>query len=158
VEFVDEHDQPVEAEQPADAILVTNLMNTVQPLIRYRVDDRFVQQPAVQEHGHVRATVDGRASDMLRWRDVTLHPLAVTNELIRSPAVVDYIVRQTAAGVQIDVVLTDSIDLDVLAERVAGALREGGLTSPAVEVRRIDDIGRNPHTGKVARIVPLTAG
>jgi phenylacetate-coenzyme A ligase PaaK-like adenylate-forming protein len=153
VEFVDEYDQPVEPFRPAAAILVTNLYNHVQPLIRYRLDDRFVQQPFVPEHGHVRATVDGRASDTLRWGDVAVHPLTVTTELIHVPAVVDYVVHQTPTGVDLDVVLGADADLDALQARIACALAAAGLVAPAVTIRTIDDIARNAQTGKVARFV-----
>src|SRR5262249_54470129 len=66
VEPVDEHDRPVEAGEPSAAVLVTNLYNRVQPLIRYRIDDRFVRWPEAPDHGHLRAEVEGRASDVLR--------------------------------------------------------------------------------------------
>jgi phenylacetate-coenzyme A ligase PaaK-like adenylate-forming protein len=152
-EFVDEDDQPVAPFEPAAAILLTNLYNHVQPLIRYRIDDRFVQQPFVPEHGHVRAKVDGRASDTLRWGDVVVHPLTVTSELLHSPAVVDYVVRQTASGVDVDIVLAEPMDLDALQARVEAALAAAGLATPLVRLSVIDDIARNAQTGKAARFV-----
>jgi phenylacetate-coenzyme A ligase PaaK-like adenylate-forming protein len=41
VELVDEHDRPVRPGTPSSSILVTNLYNHAQPLIRYRIEDRF---------------------------------------------------------------------------------------------------------------------
>jgi len=49
-ELVDRDDQPVPLGTPADAVLVTNLYNHVQPLIRYRLDDRFVDRGPVPDH------------------------------------------------------------------------------------------------------------
>jgi phenylacetate-coenzyme A ligase PaaK-like adenylate-forming protein len=155
IEFVDEDDQPIPPGTAADAALVTNLYNLVQPLIRYRIDDRFTQQPPSPDHGHVRATVEGRASDVLRWGDTAVHPLAVTTVLTHTPAIVDYVVRQTPTGVDVDVVTVDALDeIDVIA-RMTSALRSAGLVAPTVGIRRIDETPRNPHTGKLVRIVPL---
>jgi phenylacetate-coenzyme A ligase PaaK-like adenylate-forming protein len=155
VEFVDENDQPVAPGATADAALVTNLYNLVQPLIRYRIDDRFTQQPPSLHHGHVRATVEGRASDVLRWGDTSVHPLAVTTVLTHTPAIVDFVVRQTPTGVDVDVVAIDTLDKVDLVERMASALQTAGLAAPTVEVREINETPRNPETGKIARIVPL---
>ena len=155
MEPVDEHDRPVAPGETSAAVLVTNLYNTAQPLIRYRIEDRFVQQPPSPDHGHFRAVVDGRASDTLRWGDVVVHPLTITNELIHTPAIVDYIVRQTVSGVAVDVVTIADVDLEAVGSRSAATSRPPACPSADVVMGRIDDVGRNPRTGKVARIVPL---
>ena len=155
VEPVDGDDQPVGPGEPSASILVTNLYNHVQPLIRYRIEDCFVPVPPTPDHGHFRAFVDGRASDTLRWGDVTVHPLTITNELIHAPAVVDYVVRQTPSGVAIEVVTGGPVDLDSLRQRIESDLTVAGNADADVVVRIIDDVGRDARTGKVARIVPL---
>jgi phenylacetate-coenzyme A ligase PaaK-like adenylate-forming protein len=43
VELVDDDDRPVPPGATSSGILVTNLFNRGQPLIRYRIDDRVVQ-------------------------------------------------------------------------------------------------------------------
>ena len=55
VELVDEHDQPVPPGSSSAAVLVTNLYNHVQPLIRYRIEDRFLAGLPAADHGHLRA-------------------------------------------------------------------------------------------------------
>jgi len=45
LEPVDEHDQPVPPGQLSSAVLVTNLANRVQPLIRYKMGDRLLISP-----------------------------------------------------------------------------------------------------------------
>jgi phenylacetate-coenzyme A ligase PaaK-like adenylate-forming protein len=155
VEPVDDRHQPVAPGQPSAAVLVTNLYNRAQPLIRYRMDDRFVQAPPSPHHGHFRAVVDGRASDTLRWGEVVVHPLTVTNELIHTPAIVDHVVRQTPAGVTIDVVAVADVDLTAVGSAIQRDLAAAGFAGAEVTLRRIDDIGRDRRTGKVARIVPL---
>ena len=126
VEPVDEHDQPVAPGETSAAVLVTNLFNRAQPLIRYRIEDRFVQQPPSPDHGHFRAVVDGRTSDTLRWGEVVVHPLTITNELIHTPAIVDFIVRQTRAGVTIDVVTIADVDLVAVGDRIGRDLAAAG--------------------------------
>ena len=59
VELVDEDDQPVPSGTPSAKVLVTNLYNRAQPLIRYELTDSFVRQPDAAEHGHLRACGGG---------------------------------------------------------------------------------------------------
>lgn len=156
VELVDDNDEPVAPGQPSSSVLVTNLYNLTQPLIRYRIDDRFVQQPAAAAgHGHLRAVVDGRSSDTLRWGEIAIHPLTVVDELLHTPAIADYVIRQTTSGLDIDLVTADTIELDALRTKLTAALIEAGLPAPQVAVRTVLDIARDPRTGKAARIVPL---
>lgn len=155
VELVDDNDEPVAPGQPSSSVLVTNLYNLTQPLIRYRIDDRFVQQPAPAGNGHLRAVVDGRSSDTLRWGETAVHPLAVVDELLHTPAIADYVIRQTTSGLDIDLVTADTIELDALRTKLTAALIEAGLPAPQVAVRTVLDIARDPRTGKAARIVPL---
>jgi phenylacetate-CoA ligase len=74
VELVDEGNRPVPPGTPSAKVLVTNLMNPTQPLIRYELTDRFVQQPDAAEHGHLRVTVEGRADELLGYDGVVVHP------------------------------------------------------------------------------------
>jgi phenylacetate-CoA ligase len=45
LEPVDEHDQPVSPGQLSHAVLVTNLVNRVQPILRYKMGDRVTISP-----------------------------------------------------------------------------------------------------------------
>src|SRR4029434_3334426 len=99
-----EDDQPVPPGTPSAKVLVTNLYNRAQPLIRYELTDSFVRQPDAAEHGPLRACVEGRMEDPLRYDDVDVHPHAVRSALVATPAVVDYQVRQTPGGIEVDVV------------------------------------------------------
>ncbi len=65
-ELVDEDNQPVPDGTPSAKVLLTNLYNHTQPLIRYELTDRFTRHPAHPGSGHLRATVDGRADDTFR--------------------------------------------------------------------------------------------
>jgi phenylacetate-CoA ligase len=157
VEPVDEHDQPVPPGTPSAAVLVTNLFNPVQPLIRYRLEDRFVVRPAAPDNGHLRAEVEGRAGDVLRYGDLAIHPLVIASPLEQAAAVADFQVRQTATGVEIDVVPAGgaAVDADGLAAQVADRLRNAGLARAAVTVTAVDGTRRDPRTGKAPLFVPL---
>jgi phenylacetate-coenzyme A ligase PaaK-like adenylate-forming protein len=156
VEPVDRDDRPVPPGTASAAILVTNLFNPVQPLIRYRVDDRMVQRPGVPDHGHLRAEVEGRAGDVLRYGDVIVHPLVIASPLEHAAAVADFQVRQTPAGVDVDVVPgAGTVDTAALAALVAEHLRHAGLVDPVVTVTAVAGTRRDPRTGKAPLFVPL---
>jgi hypothetical protein len=98
VELVDDRHRPVAPGARATKILLTNLSNRVQPLIRYEMHDGFVQQPAAATGGHLRAIVEGRSDDMLRWDGVDVHPLVIRAVMVKSPEVVDYQVARAAGA------------------------------------------------------------
>lgn len=83
-EPVDEHLRPVPDGVLSHAVLITNLANTVQPLIRYRLDDRVCRLRERCACGSLFAAiqVQGRAGDTLHLGaagrpDVTVLPLAL---------------------------------------------------------------------------------
>jgi phenylacetate-CoA ligase len=152
VELVDEQGRPVPPGTPSAKVLVTNLMNPAQPLIRYELEDRFVAQPGTS--GHLRVTVEGRSDDVLRWPGVTVHPLVLRSALVATPAVVEYQVRQTADGVDVTVVPDGPLDRAALAARLAAALEGAGLAGAVVSVGTAAAIPADPRTGKAKRFLP----
>lgn len=155
VELVDAGNRPVPPGAPSENILVTNLANRIQPLIRYEITDRFVRHPAAAEHGHLRATVEGRSDDVLRWGRVEVHPLTVRSVLVKQPAVTDYQVRQTENGLELRCLTAGALDGDALRTRLREALAVAGLRDAAVSVRCVDALERHPETGKVRRFLRL---
>lgn len=157
VELVDYEDQPVKPGAVSSSVLVTNLYNHVQPLIRYRIEDCFVRRPDATEHGHLRAEVNGRAADTFRFGSIDVHPHVIASALARAVAVADYQVRQTTNGVVIDVVLVDNADTERIARQTRDALAQAGLDNPTVHVTRVDELPRHPKTGKLSggAFVPL---
>jgi phenylacetate-CoA ligase len=157
VELVDERNRPVPAGTPAAKALVTNLMNPTQPLIRYELPDRFVQQPDAAGHGHLRVTVEGRADDLLRFGDVVVHPLVLRSVLVDTPEVVEYQVTQTRRGAHVAVVAPGGVDEPALAARIAAALRGAGVRAAEVTVESVAAVARHPDTGKTKRFVTRPA-
>jgi phenylacetate-coenzyme A ligase PaaK-like adenylate-forming protein len=155
VELVDADDRPVPPGTPSAAVLITSLENRLQPLIRYRLTDSFVQQPPAEGHGYLRARVDGRSDEILRFGDVYLHPLVVRSVLAHAPEVVDYRVRQLPRGIAVSALAPGSTDAERLCHELTMALAAAGLPAPEVTVDLVAALPRDASTGKLRRFVPL---
>ena len=156
VELVDEHDRPVPAGTPSASVLITVLENRLQPLIRYRLADSFVEQPSAAGHGYLRAHVEGRADDVLRFGSRSLHPLVVRSVLARERDVTDYRVRQMRGGIAVSVLAARTFAPESLRARIADALARAGLPDLEVSVDPVAELPRDPRSGKLRRFVPLS--
>jgi phenylacetate-CoA ligase len=154
-ELVDHDNRPVPAGTSSAKVLLTNLYNHTQPLIRYELTDRFTRHPADPGSGQLRATVEGRADDTFRYRSTTVDPLVIRTVMVRTPAALEYQVRQTSAGIDVAVVASGPLDHAVLGAALVDSLRTAGLPDPQVHIRRVPDIARHPETGKARRFIPL---
>jgi phenylacetate-CoA ligase len=157
VELVDADNRPVPPGTPSAKALVTNLMNPTQPLIRYELPDRFVQQPEAADHGHLRVTVEGRADDLLRYGDVVVHPLVLRSVLVDTPEVVEYQVTQTRRGAHVAVVAPRGVHEPALAARLAAALGGAGVHAAEVTVESVAAVARHPDSGKSKRFLTQPA-
>jgi phenylacetate-CoA ligase len=156
VELVDANNQPVPQGVPSTRVLLTNLYNLNQPLIRYELTDVFVREPDAPDHGRLRARVCGRSDDTLHYKDADIHPIVIRSVMVKSPDVLDYQVRQTPCGIEALVVTITEFNLDGLATRLRLALADAGLAQPDVRVRRVEELERHPNCGKLRRFVPLS--
>jgi phenylacetate-coenzyme A ligase PaaK-like adenylate-forming protein len=156
VELVDHQHQPVAPGTVADKVLVTNLHNHTQPLIRYELTDRFVEVPGPHPDGRLRAVVDGRHDEPFCYDGgIVVHPLAVRSTMVKDPSVYEYQVRQRADGIDVDVVAAGGFDAAALRDSLRVALTGAGLAEPAVEVRPVPGLPRDRATGKPRRFVGL---
>jgi phenylacetate-CoA ligase len=129
-----------------DRILITNLSNRVQPLIRYEIADCFIRRPG---DGHLRASVQGRADDLVRLGAAIVHPLVVRSVMVKTPSVDDYAVRCTGSQLRVAAVGRD-IDVDRLARALRDALQAAGA-EPDVIVEQVSELPRDARTGKIRR-------
>jgi phenylacetate-coenzyme A ligase PaaK-like adenylate-forming protein len=156
VELVDAENKPATHGAASARVLVTNLHNLTQPLIRYELTDRFVRYPAFEGSGYLRAEVSGRAEDVFRYGSVELHPIVIDTVMMKIPSITEYQVRQTHFGVDVDVVVRDPIDPFALAAAIENGLRQGGVVNATATVGVVDEIERHPETGKTRRFVALS--
>ena len=142
-------------------IFLTNLYNRVMPLIRYEITDEFEVPDGPCSCGSayvVVKDVHGRADDVFAYASgVTVHPLNFRSVLGKEPAIVEYQVRQTDGGADVDVVARADVDGDAIRAALEATLSSVGLEAPRVSVRRVDDIDRQ-GSGKLKRFVPLVRG
>lgn len=101
LEPVDEYYRPVPAGQPSCSVLLTNLANTVQPLIRYDLGDQVTLHDQRCTCGSPLPVIEiqGRHDDLLVMagrdgRPVTLLPLALSTVLEDYAGVFDFYLHQ----------------------------------------------------------------
>jgi len=156
VELVDADNRPVTPGVPSTKVLITNLYNLTQPLIRYELTDTFIRQPDAAEHGYLRARAQGRSDEVLHYDTADIHPITIRSVMVNTPHVSDYQIYQTRCGIDVFAVTTDEPQLDGLANRLRQALSDSGLGCPEVTVRPVERLDRHPVTGKLRRFIPLT--
>ncbi len=156
-EFVDRDGQPAAAGTRAAKILITNLYNTVQPLIRYELTDEAISIEAGCRCGCAMRRIDdieGRSDDVFIYADGTLvHPL-VFRSLLGIPAIVEYQVHQTPRGADIAIRASGMVDVHALSESIAEHMAGSGCDHPSVTVEIVESFDRQT-TGKLKRFFPL---
>ena len=155
VEMVDADNRPARTGAEADKVLITNLHNHTQPLIRYELTDRFIRHSSDEASGLPRATVEGRADDVFQYGQLALDPLVIRTVMVRTQAALEYQVHQTERGIDIRVVRDGPLNLAALATSLQQSLRAAGLPEPQVQVHAVTDIVRHRETGKARRFIPL---
>ncbi len=158
LELVDDADQPVAPGTPSKKVLLTNLYNLTQPLIRYEISDTFIREPNADNHGYLRALVRGRNDDTLRFGPTVIHPITIRAVMLTAPQVTEYQIHQTDRGVDLVAVCTGDLDSTALIGRLQAALAEAGMPSPAVTISMVECLDRHPATGKLRSVIPLTEG
>ncbi len=154
VELVDDAYRPVPPGVASAKVLVTNLYNTLQPLIRYELGDSFTRQPGSPAHGHLRVTVAGRSDEILRYPGAEVHPVVLRSVLLACPGVVDYLVTQTPRGVAVLALTERDVDVPRLMADLRAALLRTGLADPEVQAEAVSSLPRHPETGKLRRVIP----
>jgi phenylacetate-CoA ligase len=169
VENVDADGQPVPPGQPGARLLVTNLYNLVQPLLRLEVTDVVTLDPNPCPCGRVLArmnTIYGRSDDVLSLcaRDggqVAVHPLQFAL-LTRDPHVREFQVIQDGPLLRVLVVprhpssppaagSDDGLETR-LSHAIAQQLLELGVQDPQVRVERRSELARTAG-GKLKLVI-----
>jgi len=165
LEPVDERGRPVPAGEPGASVLLTNLANHVQPLLRYDLGDRVRLRTEGCACGSALPLIEleGRCDDTLVVRPpgaapVTLVPLALTTVLEEDARLFDFQLRQTGpATLRLSTAARDDAAREALA-RGARALRGFLQAQGAGAVRVSTRSGVQPppgRSGKTRRVVAL---
>ena len=161
VENVDADAEPVPDGEPGARLLVTNLVNRVQPLIRLEVPDALTLTSEPCPCGRTLrrvARMEGRTDDVI-WlpgvgeRPVAVHPMQFS-VVARDREVVEFQIVQDGTSVVVFVVATGAapgLEERIRAE-LAGRLAALGVRDPAIEVRRRDALER-AASGKLQLVI-----
>ena len=158
VENVDADGRPVPDGEPGARVLLTNLFNRVQPLIRYEIPDVVTIEPEPCACGRTlrrMRSVQGRSDDVLRLDGVEVHPLQFA-ALAADPDVREFQVRQSGDRLRLRIVPAGGVAVaDIagrLGEHVSAALRGLGVAHPQVTVEPCTELPRSPG-GKLQLVV-----
>ena len=127
VEAVDANGRPVLPGVQSDKVFVTNLANTLQPLIRYEITDQvtILDKRCRCGSAHRRvADIQGRLDDDFAYANgLHIHPHVFRSALVREQAVTEYQVRQSARGAEI--LLRAAAPVDTADSPTASPTRSG---------------------------------
>ena len=163
-ENVDEEGRPVPAGERGARVLVTNLANLVQPLIRFEVSDVVTIDPEPCPCGRTlrrMRSVEGRSDAVLRLpgaagERIPVHPLQF-GVITADRGVREFQVVQRGDGVRVRVVAREGEEPEAMAgrlrERVGERLAALGVREPQVEVEPCTALER-PPAGKLQLVVP----
>jgi phenylacetate-coenzyme A ligase PaaK-like adenylate-forming protein len=160
VEPVDERGEPVPIGVPSAKVLLTNLFNTLQPLIRYELADSITllqsQTPCICGSSFRKIDdVQGRSDDSFLYASgVFAHPIIFTEPLCHEPLIQEYQVHQTRAGAHILLRSAEMFDAAALQARIVARLRLLGLKEPEITTQFVERIERNSG-GKLRQFVRL---
>jgi phenylacetate-CoA ligase len=132
--------------QPSERLLLTNLYNLAQPLIRYDLVDAvtMTDEPCPCGCAHRRITaINGRIDGAFEYQNGAVVPRAALEQtVLATPGVVDFFVGKTQGGVDVSVVSDGSSDRQRLQRDLTDVLRRHGGPESDVVVREVGSLDR----------------
>jgi phenylacetate-coenzyme A ligase PaaK-like adenylate-forming protein len=155
IEIVDDNDRAIPPGMPGAKVLLTNLINYAQPLIRYELTDSVVESPRPNPAGRpwrCLLSVDGRTADILYFPGrgggtVAVHPSVLTSAGAPFGEVGEYAFVSDPQGLHAQVVLVPGAAGDVperLRQALVSAIASTGATPPVVRVEPVTALQREP--------------
>jgi phenylacetate-CoA ligase len=148
-ENVDEEGRPVPDGEPGARLLVTNLANRVQPIIRLEVPDALTLAPEPCACGRTLRRikrVEGRADDVIWLRGADARPVAVHpmqfSVVARDRDVIEFQVVQVGARLVVHVVGRGAGVEERVRARLQERLASLGVAEVAIDVRRRESLER----------------
>src|SRR5262249_224579 len=163
LEVVDRSNQPVVAGKSGEKVLLTNLYNSIQPFIRYEINDVVTLSsepcPCGSPLPHI-LHVEGRSDELLWIRDDDgfrrLHPYVFVDVLDQYPAVGWYQVIQTERNrflLRATAAPGRQISVAELKRVIDEGLHHFGLANVLqIDIEIATDLVPNPQSGKLKRI------
>jgi phenylacetate-coenzyme A ligase PaaK-like adenylate-forming protein len=161
VEVVDEEDRPVPSGQTGHRMLVTNLVNRTQPLIRYAISDMVAVSSQPCPCGRpfrVLRAIEGRNDDILSLPaagggEVAVHPLALRSPMAAVAGVKQYRMLHDGRRLAVRVALRAGAPADMseatIRRGLGDALASLGAAPVDLEVAIVDRIdGGRDSAGK----------
>jgi phenylacetate-CoA ligase len=157
VEVVDENNERVPDGTPGSKLLVTNLYNHTQPLIRYEVSDMLTISPEPCSCGRpfrVVTQLEGRSDEVLRFDAIAagvvdVHPHHFRDLLGGFQQLKQYQVVQEDGELHLRLVLRVGVDRDAFAveirEGMTGMLKFHDAVCPSLVLEFADEIERRPE-------------
>jgi phenylacetate-coenzyme A ligase PaaK-like adenylate-forming protein len=168
VEVVDERGRPVPPGVPGHKVLLTNLVNMAQPLIRYELTDAVTladgPNPTGRPYRRI-AAVDGRSADILqlpglRGGQVAVHPAVLGAAFARLPDVRQYQLLYDGRGLRVRAVLAPGAALDApghLRALLAESIEASGAAAPPIEVEEVMELAREPGPAAKIKLVKVAS-
>lgn len=159
LEVVDDDYRPVPPGEPGSRLLLTNLFNRTQPLIRYELNDLLTLSPEPCPCGRpfpLVTAVGGRSDDVLDMPAVAgglvkVHPIALRSPLAGVASLSQYRIVYAAGELRVKAVLVGP-DGRRTCEEIQTGLRDAlagrGVKVPPIQVESVADIPRHPSSGK----------
>ncbi|MFC4117952.1 phenylacetate--CoA ligase family protein [Nonomuraea zeae] len=165
-EPVDADHRPVPPGEPSHTVLVSNLANRVQPILRYDLGDSVLLRPDPCPCGSPLPAirVQGRAADLLtfptgRGEQVSISPMLFGTLLDRAAGVEQYQIVQSAPGtLRVRLRPSDGADAELVWQRMRGEIAQLLAEHKADDVvlERAEEPPQQSSGGKFRRIIPLT--
>lgn len=158
IEPVDSQGRVVAPGQPAAKILLTNLYNKTEPLIRYEITDAMTVSSGSCECGCAHRRIEdlaGRTDSFFVYEGgAAVHWIGMTTVLLGDPEVVELQVTQTLRGADISVATKGACNVERLRRGLAELMAKSGLPDPQVTIREVDTLDRL-WSGKLQQFQPL---
>ncbi|MEM7363869.1 MAG: hypothetical protein AAF525_07575 [Pseudomonadota bacterium] len=163
VEAVDHDNQPVAPGTTADKVLLTNLFNKAQPLIRYELTDRInlMREPSPVGFPFRRIDdIEGRTDDVFLYQQdgstVPVHPILFRGPIAKTAGLLEFQVFQTQTGAHVHYLSERPIDESNLMQRLTESLQQVGLHHPLIQCEQQSALKRG-GVGKLRRFHALRA-
>jgi phenylacetate-CoA ligase len=154
LEVVDTDGEPVPDGTQGERVLLTNLDNLAQPIIRYELDDMLTVDSAPCTCGRTTRrvmTIEGRAGDILRFEapdgtSVPIHPNHLLEHLGEQPWVRQW--QATYHPEELDIAIVpqpgSKPNQAIVIRDLEQRIRDAGAKPPQLRVLLVDEIPRSP--------------